>query len=151
LTPSDRIKAVLLRVRELTANATPGEWVQQSDGWTVRARGSQEECAERGPMICSTNKPQVPTEQQVANSELIAESRTLLPRLAEALETMLNAVTERHRFMPSYEDPEYVGADGSHTVPAWCKDCGADWPCHYGLAVESVSALVSPGDSVEGE
>jgi hypothetical protein len=121
LTPSDRVKAVLLRVRELTDNATPGEWIQQSDGWTVRARGSQEECAERGPMICSTNKPQVPTEQQVANSELIAESRTLLPRLAEALEMALDC-------MGATASPEYFAEKRAKIA----------------------SILDSPGDSVEG-
>jgi hypothetical protein len=145
VTPSDRIKAVLLRVRELTANATPGPWSVAEDWYD----GPLVDVSAGGEILCGFGR--LEEKNNVNDAAWVAESRTLLPRLAEALETMLNAVTERHRFMPSYEDPEYVGADGSHTVPAWCKDCGADWPCHYGLAVESVSALVSPGDSVEGE
>lgn len=54
--------------------ATPGPWIQQMDGWTVRV-DTGEDAQERGPIVALTYQTGLPIEEQVANSQFIAEAR----------------------------------------------------------------------------
>jgi hypothetical protein len=142
VTPSYRVKAVLLRVRELTANATPGEWEMDPNCstmiWTkgdpynhgrmriadIRGWGHL-----TGVGACHFEQDTA-VEIQEANGALIAESRTLLPRLAEALERALEVIESKSR-----EEVNWC----------YCPEEAKD-------ALEEIAdVLVSPGDSVEGK
>jgi hypothetical protein len=123
-TPSDRIKAVLLRVRELTANATPGPWVTLPNAPHIVAAKS---LPDGGSIYLADLFGDDDTEGETeATGEFITASRTLLPRLAEALDV---AVAEL----------ESVGSG--------CGECGG---ARRDVFAEIADVLVSPGDSVEG-
>jgi hypothetical protein len=69
LTPAEVAAAL-----KLCEAATPGPWVQRSDGWTVRTEDEQH-------MITHTMTGNTRSvEQQVNDSDFIAAARTLLPR-----------------------------------------------------------------------
>ena len=83
-TTIDQIKQELRDIIELSNKATPGPWehgygnpLVRVKGYCVASTGNAEFVAEDCPII--------PFDEQVSNSELIAASRNLTPKMARAL------------------------------------------------------------------
>ena len=129
MTPADEIRAVLERVEELDREALMGPWYYQESHGRILA-GATPDLWDKD--IVAHLHTGLHAETTDGNGALMAESRTLLPRLAKAVEILMEH-SKGH-------EENVKGAP--ENVATFCVRCTMLFPCDTVAALQDMAAAL---------